>query len=549
MFEKLQHINPSLLPDEESRQIVTLLLNITENQQKEIQFLKEQIQLQADEINRLKGEQGKPNIKANTKNTNKDTSSKGKENKKIKHNKQAKKKNIPVDKIETITLGKDQLPDDAKFKGYRDVITQDIIFKRNNILYKIAIYYSPSLGKTYSGSVPQGKFYFSDTLKSFIICQNKVCDVTEQKILIMIRSLGIEISAGSLSGILLEFADLAQSEKDSILKAGLSCSFTQTDITGDRFAGKNYYTHIITNDLFTSFTTLSGKSTLDVLTAYQALTNKDKLGLIYNQETINLLKESKISKKDLHSLNEVLKENEIFTLENFELFVREKIPELSNKKNIFIKVKTAFALAYYHWQKDIPLAQIVVSDNAPEYNKIATRAHGLCWVHDARYYNKLTPYIEYHQKILDDYTDRYWTYYKKLLDYKTKSDKELEVKLSAEFDDIFIADTDYQQLNQCITKTLKKKKELLAVLKYPQIPLHNNLAELGARRQVRKRDISLHTTTPAGTKCKDAFLTITQTAVQLGQNVFEYVKELITNKKNKLSLADIILRKAKLTES
>ena len=189
MFKKLQHINPNLLPDEQSRQIVTLLLNITENQQKEIQFLKEQIQLQADEINRLKGEQGKPDIKANTKNTNKDISSKGKENKKIKHNKQAKKKNIPVDKIETITLAKDQLPVDAKFKGYREVITQDIIFKRNNILYKIAIYYSPSSKKTYSGSVPKGKSYFSDTLKSFIICQNKVCDVTEQKILIMLRSL------------------------------------------------------------------------------------------------------------------------------------------------------------------------------------------------------------------------------------------------------------------------------------------------------------------------------------------------------------------------
>ena len=549
MFENLQDINPNLLPDEQSRQIVTLLLNIMEDLQKENQLLKEQIQLQADEINRLKGEHSKPDIKANTKNTNKDISSKGKENKKIKHNKQAKKKNIPVDKIETITLSKDQLPADAKFKGYREVITQDIIFKRNNILYKIAIYHSPSSNKTYSGKVPKGKSYFSDTLKSFIICQNKVCDVTEQKILIMLRSLDFEISAGSLSNILLEFTDLAQKEKDSILKAGLSCLFTQTDITGDRFAGKNYYTHIITNNLFTSFTTLSGKSTLDVLTAYQALTNKAKLGLIYNQETVDLLKKSKISKKDLHSLNEMLKENEIFTLEKFELFVREKIPELSNKKNIFIKVKTAFALAYYHWQKNIPISQVVVSDNAPEYNKIATRAHGLCWVHDARYYNKLTPYIEYHQKILDDYMDKYWTFYKKLLDYKTKPDKELEVKLSKEFDNLFIADTDYFQLNQCITKSLEKKEELLTVLKYPEIPLHNNLAELGARRQVRKRDISLHTIVPKGTMCKDAFLTITQTAVQLGQNVFEYVKELITNKKNKLSLADIILQKAKLTES
>lgn len=546
MLKNLQHINPDLLPDEQSRLIVTLLLNVTENQQKEIQLLKERVQLLEDEINRLKGEQGKPDIKANTKKTNIDISSKGKEKKEKKHNKQAKKKNIPVDKVEIITVPKDELPDDAVLKSYRDVITQDIIFKRNNILYKIEIYYSPTTGKTYSGKVPEGKSYFSVGLKSFILSQNKVCDVTEQKILIMLRSLGIEISAGSLSNILLEFATLAQNEKDAILTAGLSCSFTQTDITGDRFKGNNYYTHIITNDFFTSFTTLSGKSTLDVLTAYQGLTEKSKLGLLYNTETINLLEEAKISKKDLHSLSEEFQEDEILTLEKFELFVKEKIPDLASKKNIFTKVKTAFAFAYYHWQTDIPIAECIVSDNAPEYNKIATKAHALCWVHDARYYNKLTPYIKYHQKILDDYQDKYWIFYKKLLDYKIKPNHELEIKLSKEFDDLFIADTAYFQLNQCVEKSLSKKEELLTVLKYPQIPLHNNLAELGARRQVRKRDISLHTMTSVGTKCKDAFLTITQTAIQLGVNVFEYITEMITDKETKISLTSIILQKEKM---
>ena len=548
MFENLQHINPDLVPDQKSRTIVTLLLNATENKQKEIQLLKEQIQLLKDEINRLKGEQGKPDIKANTENTNKNISSNGKEQAKKKRNKQAKKKDIPIDKTETITIPKEQLPSDAVLKSYRDVITQDIIFKRNNILYKIAIYHSASTGKTYSGKVPEDKSYFSDTLKSFIICQNKVCDVTQKKILVLLRSLGIEISTGSLSNILLEFTDLAQTEKDAILKAGLSCSFTQTDITGDRFCGKNYYTHIITNNLFTSFTTLSAKSTLDVLTAYQALTDKKKLGLIYNGETVNLLKEAKISKKDLQALDNVFQEPGIFTLGKFEILVKEKIPDLADKKNIFTKVKTAFALAYYHWQKDIPIAECVVSDNAPEYNKIATKAHGLCWVHDARYYNKLTPYIAIHQKILDDYMDKYWAYYQKLLFYKTKPGKESEMKLSEEFDNLFIADTDYFQLNQCISKTLEKKQELLTVLKYPQIPLHNNLAELGARRQVRKRDISLHTMSTKGTRCKDAFLTITQTAIQLGINVIKYTKELITNNKNKISLADIIMQRSRLLE-
>jgi hypothetical protein len=45
----------------------------------------------------------------------------------------------------------------------------------------------------------------------------------------------------------------------------------------------------------------------------------------------------------------------------------------------------------------------------------------------------------------------------------------------------------------------KYLSELLLTLKYPEIPLHNNAAELGAREQVRKRDVSLHTMTEEGT--------------------------------------------------
>jgi hypothetical protein len=50
------------------------------------------------------------------------------------------------------------------------------------------------------------------------------------------------------------------------------------------------------------------------------------------------------------------------------------------------------------------------------------------------------------------------------------------------------------------------------VLDYPELPLHNNDAELGARAQVRKRDVSLQTKTKEGTKASDTFLTIVNTA-------------------------------------
>jgi len=58
----------------------------------------------------------------------------------------------------------------------------------------------------------------------------------------------------------------------------------------------------------------------------------------------------------------------------------------------------------------------------------------------------------------------------------------------------------YEALNKQIEITKENRSELLLTLKYPEIPLPNNAAELGARSQVRKRDVSLHTMTQDGTK-------------------------------------------------
>ena len=54
------------------------------------------------------------------------------------------------------TIDKDQLPDDAVFKGYQSVIVQDIIIHPDNIQFKKSLYYSPSLKKTFMAPLPDG---------------------------------------------------------------------------------------------------------------------------------------------------------------------------------------------------------------------------------------------------------------------------------------------------------------------------------------------------------------------------------------------------------
>lgn len=538
----LSNINPNELNDVESlRKVLIDILNIVEEQQQEIIRLKQENQKLKDENNRLKGEQGKPEFRPNTKLTKKDISAGGMEKRKTNWSKQAKKPIIPIDHTEICQLDKSELPPDAEFKYYDDVISQGIVFERKNILYQVAVYYSPSEKKTYRAPLPnEYTGYFNSELKSFILLMYNVCDVTSNKLLTLLHSKGIEISAGSLSNILLSNSSWLEEEKNAILKAGLSFSYCQTDITGARVCGINHYSHIITNPLFTFYSTLSGKSLLDVLVAFQGLSDKNELQLLYNNEAKQLLELAKISLKDRESLIDLLSEGQILSLPEFEKYINEQLPELYNKPNMFIRIKQVLALAFYYNQSEIPVVKCLVSDEAPEYNKISTEDHALCWIHDARHYKKLSPLIKVHQDILAVFMNKYWEYYGELLDYKDNPSKELAGKLKQEFYELFTPNTNYFQLNQRIEKTRENKKQLLVVLKHPEIPLHNNLSELGARRQVRKRDISLHTMTPLGTKIKDAWMTVVQTSIQLGIDINKYILDHINDSDEKFSLADII---------
>ena len=107
--------------------------------------------------------------------------------------------------------------------------------------------------------------------------------------------------------------------------------------------------------------------------------------------------------------------------------------------------------------------------------------------------------------------------------------------------DILVStETNYEALNELIKKTKDVKSELLLTLKYPEIPLHNNPAELGARAQVRKRDVSLHTMTEEGTKANDTFSTIVQTAKKLGVSAYAYFNDRISKSFKMPSLAELI---------
>ena len=81
------------------------------------------------------------------------------------------------------------------------------------------------------------------------------------------------------------------------------------------------------------------------------------------------------------------------------------------------------------------------------------------------------------------------------------------------------------------------------MLVLPEIPLHNNAAELAARAKVRKRDVSLQTITEEGTKANDTFMTIVQTSKKLGVSAYQYICDRVSDTFEMPSLAQIIREK------
>jgi hypothetical protein len=76
------------------------------------------------------------------------------------------------------------------------------------------------------------------------------------------------------------------------------------------------------------------------------------------------------------------------------------------------------------------------------------------------------------------------------------------------------------------------------------LPLHNNASELSARVQARARDVSLHTESESGTKIKDTFMTINQTAKKLKVRNYDYIRDRVSGELKWPSLAQLIAEKS-----
>ena len=512
------------------------LVNLIESLYKDNIVLKEGNQRLKDEINRLKGEKGKPTFKLKT-TAAKDTGAKEQQQKK-KGRKQTKVDKITIDDTQVIKY-EGPLPDDAEHKGYRDVPIQGLTIETNNILYRLERYYSASWGKIYEACLPDHiNGGYDASIASWILFWYFHSRMSEEKIHQMLTDIGIQISAGHISNIIIKDNDDFHREKSDIIKAGLeSTAYQHIDDTGARVNGTNQYFSVLCNDYYSAFFTNPKK---DRLTIIAILSQIEEIPCLLNQYAIAFLRDRNLKSSLLKSLKG-LSHKDAMPVEAFTKELERLLPELKPKQMTLIL--EAALIAGYQESNSSSQIQRLVCDDAKQFWYI-TLLRALCWIHEERHYTKLNPLFCYHQKLVADFRARIWEYYAELKKYKQNPSEQDKTRLSELFDEIFSTETGYDELDERIRLTREKKEHLLVVLDYPDTPLHNNPAELALRMYVIKRKISFGTRTEEGTKSWETFFTILDTCRKLGVNFRDYLYDRISQQYKMPSLASLITEAA-----
>lgn len=540
----LEGFDPNSIQDVEgARQAILQLLNLVEDLASDNRELRDENQHLRDEINRLKGEQGKPKIKPNRPTSPPKATDHSSERER--HTGQARKTNPKVERIkvnreEVLKVDPARLPTDAEFKGYDDVIVQDIKIETDNVLFHKEKFYSARENKAYQAELPRGYTgQFGPGVKALTLVLYHAANLSEPKVREFFGFVGLHISEGEVSNLLIKDQGEFHAEKEAVYAAGLRSSpWQHIDETSTRVNGVNEHCHTVCNPLYTAYVTTDKKDRLAVL---EVLLNGRALTFRLNAAAYTWLEPVGLPASALAALQQ-LPQDQVLSEAEFTQQLAVALPTLGSQARR--RVLEAAAIAAYQTQQAFPLVELLLCDDADQFKRL-TGELALCWIHDARHYKKLDPVVPPHRTLLDDFTGQYWDLYHALLTYRPAPTPDDATRLSQRFDDLFATTTGYADLDDRIAKTRAKKDALLMVLKHPELPLHNNPAELAARRRVRKRDVSFGPRTEDGKNAWDTFMTLADTARKLGVSFYRYVYDRVSQANQIPKLADLIAERAK----
>src|SRR5712675_428214 len=501
-------VPPTDLDDFSPSDLKRLVLKLFE----EVAELRRTGAAQRDEIIRLKGGPGRPNIKPSgmDKATEPKAPSAGGEPRR----KGSKTSKLSIDEERTVKVATP--PQGSRFKGYTNFVVQDLVIRPQVVNFRCERWQTPD-GATMTAPLPAGiNGHFGPELRRFVLAQYHQGQVTMPRLLTLLRAFGIIISKRQLVRLLIADQDGFLDEARDVLRAGLiSAAWITVDDTGARHKATNGFCTQVGNAHFTWFGTTGSKSRLNFL----ALLRAGHGDYVVNAEALAYMRERALAAHVMARLaahpDRWFADQEAWNthLEKLGISALKVNPDpvlIATEGALWGSVKAHGFLAN----------TVIVSDDAGQFN---VGQHGLCWVHAERLIHKLDTFTDENRAAQARVRGLIWPFYRDLKAYRQHPTEQRKTALAARFDRIFMRKTGFVTRDRLLKRLHANKRELLMVLDRPEIPLHTNGSENDIRCHVTKRKVSGGTRSDVGRDCRDAFLGLKKTCAKLGNAFWDYL--------------------------
>ncbi len=432
----IEHLSPADLK--------SLVLKLLE----EIAELRRTVAAQRDEIARLKGGSGRPNIKP----SGMDKATEPKPSPRAWGEPRRKGGNsskllIHEERIVEVAPP----PHGACFKGYRNFVVQDLVIRPHVVNFRRERWRGPDGGMVMA-PLPAGiSGHFGPELRRFVLAQYHQGQVTVPRLLALLRALGIVISKRQVVRLLIAGQDDFLAENRDVLRAGLaSAAWITVDDTGARHKAANGFCTQIGNAHFAWFGTTGSKSRTNFLELLRA----GHGDYVVNAEALTYMRQRGLPGPVIARLDE--HPDRFFPDCAAWTAHLERLGISALKVNPDSVLATDGALWGSIKAHDLLPNTVIVSDDAGQFN---VGKHGLCWIHAERLIHKLDTFTDEQRVAQRRIRALIWKLFRALKAYRQHPTAPRKAALQARYDRIFKLKTGFIALDRLLARVPTQNSE------------------------------------------------------------------------------------------